>query len=317
MSHHPMSHIATSRPSTPDTIYDVLRRSPVARALAGMELGEGCAVTVWENTRDRVCYQAPAHTTFSLYLEGGTGTRRLDAGGVAGYPGAICVMPEGCGSDWEINAPFRFVHLYLSEARLRSGFARTHDGDARSLDLPETTFIRNPDLAAPLARLAAAGADGDVLHAATALAELFGALRRKPGSTHTTQAGTTQAGPLRAGLAPHILRRVDDWIDAHLDQTITLDDLAALADLSGYHFHRMFRLSRGIAPHARVTWKRVARARILLRTDQPIAAIAAACGFSSQSHLTRVFHRHTGWTPAVYRGVVERGHPVRARPEGY
>ncbi|AFK56545.1 helix-turn-helix transcriptional regulator [Tistrella mobilis] len=291
MSHQPTSHIATSRPSTPDTIYDVLRRSPVARVLAGMELGEGCAVTVWENTRDRVCYQAPAHTTFSLYLEGGTGTRRLDAGGVAGYPGAICVMPEGCGSDWEINAPFRFVHLYLSEARLRSGFVSTHDCDARSLDLPEATFVRNPDLAIPLAQLAAAGAEGDVLHAETTLAELFGALRRKPVT-------------IRAGLAPHILRRVDDWIDAHLDQTITLDDLAALADLSGFHFHRMFHLSRGLAPHAWVTWKRVARARMLLRTDQPIAAIAAACGFSSQSHLTRVFQRHVGKTPAVYRGAV-------------
>lgn len=210
-----MSHIATSRPPTPDTIYDVLRRSPVARVLAGMELGEGCAVTVWENTRDRVCYQTPAHTTFSLHLQGGTGTRRVDAGGITGYPGAICVMPEGCGSDWEINAPFRFVHLYLSEARLRSGFVSTHDCDARSLDLPEATFVRNPDLAIPLARLAAAGADGDVLHAETALAELFGTLRRKPVT-------------IRAGLAPHILRRVDDWIDAHLDQAITLDDLAAL-----------------------------------------------------------------------------------------
>ncbi|WP_372070165.1 AraC family transcriptional regulator (plasmid) [Tistrella mobilis] len=301
MSHQPTSHIATSRPSTPDTIYNVLRRSPVARVLAGMELGEGCAVTVWENTRDRVCYQAPAHTTFSLYLEGGTGTRRLDAGGVAGYPGAICVMPEGCGSDWEINAPFRFVHLYLSEARLRSGFVSTHDCDARSLDLPEATFVRNPDLAAPLAHLAAAGADGDVLHAETALAELFGTLRRKPVT-------------IRAGLAPHILHRVDDWIDAHLDQAITLDDLAALADLSGFHFHRMFHLSRGIAPHAWVTWKRVTRARILLRTDQPIAAIAAACGFSSQSHLTRVFQRHVGKTPAVYRGVVGVNAPMGLQP---
>jgi AraC family transcriptional regulator len=43
---------------------------------------------------------------------------------------------------------------------------------------------------------------------------------------------------------------------------------------------------------------------MLLRTDQPIAAIAAACGFSSQSHLTRVFQRHVGKTPAVYRAAV-------------
>lgn len=276
------------------TVRDFLGRSQVACALAQMDLGEGCAIAVWENTVDRVRYESPRNHTFSLYLEDGTRTRRLDAGGIAGYPGAICIMPEGCGSDWEIGARFRFVHLYLSDARLRSGFVRTHDCDARRLDLPEATFIDNPRLAAPLTRLAGAAAAGDALAAESALADLYAGLSSRP-------------VPIRAGLAPHVLRRVDDWIEAHLDGAIHLDDLAALAGLSGFHFHRMFQLSRGVAPHAWVTDRRLENARALLRAGQPIAGIAAACGFSSQSHPTRAFRRHTGSTPADYRAAAILG----------
>lgn len=89
-------------------------------------------------------------------------------------------------------------------------------------------------------QLADAVAAGDVLYAESALAELYGALKSKPVI-------------VRAGLASNLMRRIDDWIEANLDQTIHLDDLAMLANLSGFHFHRMFRLSRGIAPHAWVT----------------------------------------------------------------
>jgi AraC family transcriptional regulator len=274
------------------TVHDFLGRSPVAATVAKMNLGEGCAVAIWKNTVDRVRYDAPKNHTFSFYLEGGTGTRRTDAGGVSGYPGAICVMPEGCGSDWEINAPFRFVHLYLSDARLRSGFVRTHDCDARRLDLYEATFINSPHLATPLKQMAAATMADDVLFAESALAELYGALKSKPIT-------------VSAGLASYALRRIDDWIEANLDQTIHLDDLAALANLSGFHFHRMFRLSRGIAPHAWIIGRRIDRARVLLQSGQSIAEIAFACGFSGQSHLTRVFRRHIGRTPADYRSLLK------------
>lgn len=275
------------------TVRDFLGLSPVAASVAEMDLGEGCAVAIWRNTFDRIRYEAPQNHTFSFYLEGGTGTRRTDAGGVSGYPGAICIMPEGCGSDWEMNGPFRFVHLYLSDARLRSGFVRTHDCDARRLDLHEATFIDSPRLAAPLKQLADAAMAGDVLYAESALAELYGALNSKPVI-------------VRAGLASNILRRIDDWIETNLDRTIRLDELAMLANLSEFHFHRMFRVSRGVAPHAWVMERRVDRARILLQSDRPIAEIAVACGFSSQSHLTRVFRHQTGRTPANYRYASRR-----------
>ena len=277
------------------TVHDFLGRSPIARTTARLDLGAGCEVVIWCNHDDRIRYEAPQNHTFSLYLEGGTGTRRLDAGGVSGRPGAICVMPEGCGSEWEITAPFRFVHLYIPDARLRAGFSEVHDCDARRLDLREATFTEDAALAGALRALAGAAESGDPLRAESALAGLIGGL-------------AAQAPQLRGGLAPHQLRRVDDWIAAHLEEVIHLDDLAALTGLSGYHFHRMFQLSRGMAPHAWVTARRVRRAQELLRGAAPIAEVAAACGFSSQSHLTRVFRARTGRTPAEYRTL--------ARPSG-
>lgn len=276
------------------TVHDFLGRSPAARSTARLDLGAGCSVAVWQNHHDRIRYDAPQNHTFSLYLQGGTGTRRIDAGGIAGRPGAVCVMPEGCGSEWQITAPFRFVHLYLSDARLRAGFAVTHDCDARRLDLREATFVEHAGLASGLRQLSHAAETQDILLAETALAGMIAGLAR-----HSPQ--------LRGGLAPHVRRRVDDWIEAHLDQPIHLDDMAGIAGLSGYHFHRMFQLSRGLAPHAWVTARRVMRAQVLLRGTMPIAGIAADCGFSSQSHLTRVLRHHTGRTPAEYRALWRRG----------
>lgn len=273
------------------TVEDFLSRSNGTAVAGKLNLGSGCGVVIWENQNDRISYERPANHTFSLYLANGTGTRRLDAGGVAGWPGAVCVMPAGHRSDWEITTPFRFVHLYLSDARLRSAFSEVHDCDARHLDVRETNFADKPELAAPLAQLARAAKSRQPLPAETALAQLIG---RLPG----------RAPCVRGGLPAHVLRRVEDYIDAHLSAPIHLDDLAGLAGLSGFHFHRMFQLSRGCTPHAWITRHRVARAKTLILDGTPLAQAAVDCGFSSQSHLTRVFRAQTGLTPGQYRDAL-------------
>ncbi|MDJ0684477.1 MAG: AraC family transcriptional regulator [Alphaproteobacteria bacterium] len=276
------------------TTQDILARSPTARASARLELGAGRSISVWDNQNDRVSYRAPTGHTFSLYLHGGTGTRRLDAGGRRGWPGAVSIMPDGVSSEWAIRTPMRFVHFHAPDDILRAAFARTHECDARRLAIDDRTFVVAPTLAGPLARMATAAEAGDILLADTACAELVARL--------------PEGEPcFRGGLAPHLLRRIDDWIDAEMHQPIRLSDLASLADLSEFHLHRMFRLARGLAPHAWVSAQRVNRAKDLLRTDLPIAEIAVTCGFSSQSHMTRIFKRQCGLTPARYRQLFQCG----------
>ena len=276
------------------SVRDSLSRSPVARAAATLDLGRGRGVTIWENHDDRVTYDTARGHVFSLYLEDGTGTRRLDGKGALGWPGAVCVFPDGQTSEWEITTPSRFVHLYLPDDRLRADFARIHDCDARRMDLPEVTFAEVPTLAAPLRALAGGASSGDILLADAAIAELVGRLASRPVS-------------LNGGLAPHVLHRLDEWIDAHLDETIRLSDLAAIVDLSPFHLHRMFRASRGMALHAWITDRRIDRAKALLLGPDPLIEIALACGFASQSHFARAFKAATATTPTTWRRARQNG----------
>jgi AraC family transcriptional regulator len=110
---------------------------------------------------------------------------------------------------------------------------------------------------------------------------------------------------LRGGLSPAALQRVQVFIEANLGDAVHLHDLAERAGLSAYHFARAFKTSAGVTPRAFIERRRVERAkRLLTDTDQAIARIAADTGLGTQSRLTTVFRRHTGFTPAVYR----RGH---------
>jgi AraC family transcriptional regulator len=100
-------------------------------------------------------------------------------------------------------------------------------------------------------------------------------------------------------LTPAQLRQVVEYIQMHLDQKITLADLAACLHLSVPHFERMFRVTTRRAPYRYVLDLRLERARVLLeQTGSSLVEVAAQCGFSSQSHFTAHFTQHVGVSPA-------------------
>lgn len=104
------------------------------------------------------------------------------------------------------------------------------------------------------------------------------------------------------GLSRERLKRVRDYIETHLDDRLTLTDLAEVACLSPYHFSRSFKQAVGVGPQRYVMQRRIDRAKTLMRrTKQPLAMIAQEAGFSDQSHLTSIFRRETGVTPGRYR----------------
>lgn len=108
-----------------------------------------------------------------------------------------------------------------------------------------------------------------------------------------------------AGREPCTVRRVQDYIAAHYNQSLSIDRLAAEAGLSPFHFIRVFRREVGLPPHAYLTQLRVRKARALLARGESVAAAALAVGFVDQSHLNRHFKRITGFTPGHYRRIVQ------------
>ena len=98
------------------------------------------------------------------------------------------------------------------------------------------------------------------------------------------------------------LRRVEEYVDAHLDRQLSLRDLAKVAGLSRMHFAAQFRIVTGYRPREYILQKRIERAMsMLLNTEMPLVEIALSVGFSTQSHFSSVFRRIAGETPARWR----------------
>lgn len=121
-------------------------------------------------------------------------------------------------------------------------------------------------------------------------------------STYSNTASTASSTDAEHRLDTRRLRRVIDYMTAHLDEDIGLDDLANAACFSAFHFSRVFANTVGVPPYRYLSRLRLERAKTLLTLGAtPISQIALLSCFSSQSSFTRAFRRATGFTPQGYR----------------
>jgi transcriptional regulator GlxA family with amidase domain len=93
-----------------------------------------------------------------------------------------------------------------------------------------------------------------------------------------------------------------DWMAQHLDQELTVDELAAKALMSSRTFARRFRAETGTTPHRWLVGQRVLRAQQLLEaTDEPIERVAQLSGFGNAATLRHHFGQVRGTTPQGFR----------------
>ena len=117
------------------------------------------------------------------------------------------------------------------------------------------------------------------------------------------QAGALKLSPGQSGgLSATQLKHVLDLVDSKLGSEISLDDMAAAANLSRFHFARAFKKTVGEPPYAYVLRQRIERAKALLRTTKmQVNEVAVGAGFKTASHFVRAFQQSVGASPGSFR----------------
>ncbi len=215
-------------------------------------------------------------------------------------PGTINLTPPGVEGTWETSASSRAAVVVIRPEFISRAIEEHWGADSSKVEIEKQFLIRDPVIEAitlNLAREAAGGSPAGRLYVESGCEFLAHHLIYRYSNLSPT--------PPRSmgGLTSRRLRLVLEYIEDTLGQPIKLRELAALAGISARHFERAFRQSTGSSPHVHVMHRRLHRARDLLinRPELPIEQIALRLGFSSSSHFSSAFRRHTGLTPTDFR----------------
>lgn len=257
-------------------------------------------IAKWRTELELAPKLADDNHLFVVHL-GGAAVHRQDRTEPVHLPGSFKFLPGPEPSRWSSAGAAVFAHLYLG-AEMVGGIAEAlHGRDLNDEDLFSSQAIAS----GPLQRMMATAVEsilGDEPISQLQL-DAWALILGEAVLRHFSRyADRPQPSKQPTGLSPVAQRRVFEYVDAHLETAVGLSDLADVACMSPYHFARCFKNSTGMTPHHYVLQQRVHRAKDMLReSEQSVAQVAFACGFSSQSHLTTVFKRITGQTPARFR----------------
>jgi AraC family transcriptional regulator len=242
-------------------------------------------------------------TALGLYTAGRYRVRRKQGRRlVEGWsdPGTVNLSPANFYARWEADGSSHSIVVFLQDALLSRVILENWGADPRSVEIVPQFLVRDPVIESVVTQLAIeAGNDSPsgLLYAESACEFLAHHLIQR----HSTLTKT----PARSigGLPAHRLKVVKNYIEENLGNPIALHELAGLACVSVRHFERAFRQSLGVPPHRYVLERRVSAARDLLlsHTNLSIEEIARQLGFSSSSHLSSVFVRRMGCSPATFR----------------
>ncbi|WP_151982532.1 helix-turn-helix domain-containing protein [Acinetobacter guerrae] len=263
-------------------------------------LGSGMQIAAWKNQHDLVSV-CSNHHTLSLYVKGGYESYRKTPHGWrnGGAPDRFCLMPQGLESTWDIRGDLSFVHLYYTDQHLRSLATKIWDREPAQIQLQEQSFVADTKISS-LYRHFLLGCDWQEPSNHLQLSSTANLLLN-----HLLQHYSNvqwQLPRVTGGLAPYLLKHLKQWIEQHLDQAITLADLAAQTQLSEYHFAHMFKQSMRISPHQYVLQQRLHKAHtLILSSKNDLTDIALQCGFSSASHFSTRFKQYYGYRPSQLR----------------
>ena len=267
---------------------------------------KGLLAERWSHSEGELAEREVGTNEIAVLLDGSLPVRKRCDGRlelVAGVPGMITLCPRGVREDMvclygEIRES---LYLALSESLLSETALSEIDVDPARVRLKCEPGLRDP-LIEHIARTIRAELinpepAGRMLAEALASALATHLLRH-----HSNLNSTSVPLPLaRGALDPRRLRRVKDFIEAHLGEDLSIEVLAKESCLSPYHFARAFKAGTGTPPHSYVMDRRAEKAKCLIAEGRvSLYEIAKTCGFSSQAYFTTWFKRLCGVTPGAY-----------------
>jgi AraC family transcriptional regulator len=249
----------------------------------------------------------PSFTEIAVQIRGTTAMLR-QAGGVwqhiVSFPGVISLCPAGVREDFAYisNDIEEMLHIYLSPSPF-AALARHTSQDFTSESVRYEAGFR--DL---LIEQIAAEILSELRHETSCGNLLVETLADGLAVRLLNNYSSLSAVPLRVShrsgtLDSRRLQRVIGYIHANLTNEITVEELAAVAALSRFHFSRIFKATTGQSPSHFIGRLRLDLAKSLLVKGRSIAEVAYDCRFSSASNFARSFRRATGLTPAQHRLV--------------
>jgi len=216
--------------------------------------------------------------------------------------GAVSFVPAHC----ERRLTLRDVRMEWASIVLRPALFENlgEDGERFTLGIGPFTNVRDDFIAAlvgEMDRLHAEDGRLDTAYCETMAHALVAYLARRYGRSRLP----TQKQPWK--LAPWRIRRITEYVEAHIGREISIAELARLVGVTEGHLHRAFRATTGMTPLSYIVQRRIQHAAAILRERNiTIAELAQRVGFVSASHFSRTFRRVVGMSPARFRASCAR-----------
>ncbi|WP_321941607.1 AraC family transcriptional regulator [Paraburkholderia tropica] len=219
-------------------------------------------------------------------------------------PGRVLVLPPDMSSQWEVRGHRKLLVLTVASRTVKQILGPSVPEDISDALIPLTDRTHEDPLIKPLMlRLweSLAGTHAtDRLLVDSALVTLIAHLIQR--------AGCEQKAPKFVALPPWRLKRVREYVEAHLHEEVDIVTLSEVAGLSVRHFSRAFREEMGETPHKWLMARRTEKAmELMANPNMGLSQVAELCGFAGQSHFTTVFKRVTGHTPKRWSNERRRG----------
>lgn len=220
-------------------------------------------------------------------------------------PGAMTLLDKGHSVNWQwqdkdvsTQQPEN-VCLFLDSKLVNKVAAQVGETDPRKIEIPSKASIFDPFIHQLTLELK------QEAERETPYGKLFGETAAQLLAVHMLR----KYAVVKPRSENHIgkpaqksLKQAIDYIHDNLHLDTSLESLATLANMSSYHFARIFRQCTGLAPHQYVVQCRIEKAKELLKhTNLPIMQISAELGYTNQSHFSKLFKRYSGTTPKMYR----------------